>query len=607
MAVGTLEQLAQQAGVQLQGGSPSSKKSQAPTRKKISFEEAAKLAGVELDVQPQQTKKRGVLGKIVDTVLPGVRGFGETLGTAAATQMLKRQEEQETQQDVALLDQVQERLRDPNVSTEQKKRLAGIAQNLGQSTIGNVEAVQKTGREIAGEAIGTGASTVGFGRLPGITRSAFSNPIARGAQVAAQEGALFGGVTELGRGLEQKQNLGDIAKRTVGGVLGGGAIGGTFGATASGIGEVTRRIKQKGITDAQEALREAARIKPTQITDDMTPAQMRKIAEEQAVPLNIQERLIGLDQASKKGLQRAGAEKVAEYVDLTQAGKLDPSVPPPFELAARNVENARNKIVDVLSDTGSDIGRFRNKVATIKAPQESVDKVVNTFDDQLKRLNLRVNKTGDIVQDSAKATKTTTAERNILQELRENLRRLKQSPTVENIIDNRAVFDSRIKFGKRANEVSNIVDPLSRKIRSELAEINRNVVGNEQSKILEKYSKIADLLNELNSYVDRRAGAEFLLRRVLSDRGGEAREILRLIQELTGIDLLGDAVAARVVTDIFGSPFQKERLAQQMTQAGMDVASFMRGDLVGGVLGIGKRAIEQGIDPEKVIKRAANQ
>ena len=167
-----------------------------------------KSASVPKDsVQPNE---QGMLQKIARTLAPkSVEGFGETLGTALSTFGLKKQEEQETSEDTDLQNQVMDKLRDPNISREQKQRLFDVAQRMGVSTIGEVEAVQKTTKEIAGEALGT-LGTVALGAKPStslVKRLGFATAFGAGAGTK--------------KGLEQDKEAVGIIKDTVK----GGAIG----------------------------------------------------------------------------------------------------------------------------------------------------------------------------------------------------------------------------------------------------------------------------------------------------------------------------------------------------------------------------------------------
>ena len=203
---------------------------------------------------PQQ-KKQGLLSKTGDTVEKAARflapksveGFGETLGTALATPMLKKQEEKETEENMALQDMVIKRLQDPNISKEQKERLARVSQELGISTIGQVGAVQKTAKDIGAEALGT-LGTIAIGATPasGLTAAKTGTFAAKvGAKKATTNligrlgmATAFGTGSGTKKALEEDRN----AFQTATSAVRGGAIGFTTGLFFEGIMKGIKKV-----------------------------------------------------------------------------------------------------------------------------------------------------------------------------------------------------------------------------------------------------------------------------------------------------------------------------------------------------------------------------
>jgi hypothetical protein len=441
----------------------------------------------------------------------------------------------------------------------------------------------------------------------------------------------------VGTFMQNYKQLDDKTKRTVDSLLGMTGLAfdlATFGTTKKitemGIGEVVKTggkaieqtigVAEKGsqlagkgvglIKKGKEKIfgsLETNNVKDLILkTDDIikkSPSEILDIAEKSAPQISLIEKWAGISPDIKKRI--SGKQKqLAEYFDISKARNLDDTLPTPLEYGTKNVSKAEEGLTNLLSNTGSEIGKFRNKIKTIKVGKDDLDKVMKTFDDQLARLNVGVLN-GRIKQATNLAKKIKDSEIKTLQTLRNNLNKLKQSPTVENIIDNRMIFDNTINFAKSAKEVSGIVDPLSRKVRGVLAEINRSVIGKSQSKMLEEYSKIIEALNELQSYTGRRAGAEFLLKRVLSERGGSVREILATIKKYTGIDLMDDATMAQIATDLIGNTRQKGLFRQEITKAGLDAASLLGKSKLGAATTLLKKGTEKLIQPEKEFLKAA--
>lgn len=305
------------------------------------------------------------------------------------------------------------------------------------------------------------------------------------------------------------------------------------------------------------------------------PAAIREAAEEAAPKLTIKEKFAGVRPDVKKRIQ-GKQEQLKEFFDVANARNLDDTLPTPLDHAAQKVTTARDELQAVLSDKGNKIGKFREKIATFKVEVDDVDSITSTFDDALKPLNLTVDKAGNVTREAGKvAGKVSDSEIKLLQGLREDIQVIKQSPEVENLIDLRNAFDERINFAKSAKEASNVVDPISRKVRSTIRDVNLNIIGKEQGKLLADFSDLSDLLKELNKFVDRKSGGEFLLKRVLSERGRVPREILQKLKEVTGIDLMDDAVMAQLATELIGNTAQKGLFRQEITKAGLDAESIL--------------------------------
>ena len=334
-----------------------------------------------------------------------------------------------------------------------------------------------------------------------------------------------------------------------------------------------------------------------------------KTAEEVAPDLTIKEKWVGLRPDIKKRI--AGkVDQLKEYFNVAHTRNLDDTAPTAWGYAGNKVKQARNEVEKVLNDTGSDIGKFRDKVKTVQIPRDSIDGVFASFDNELLKLNLEVSD-GQISRIQGKvAGLATDGDIKTLQKLYGDLQVLSQSPTVENVIDNRMAFDSYVNFAKSAKEASNSIDPIARNIRSKLAEINRTAIGKEQSQLLKDYSELREALGDMNSYVDRRAGSEYLLRLVYSGRGEEAKDLLLVVKKYTGIDLMDDAQMAKIATELIANKDQMNLFRQEITAAGLDASSIlsaMKGNPTGLLLKAGMYASEKAIPAEKVFLEAAQE
>lgn len=329
----------------------------------------------------------------------------------------------------------------------------------------------------------------------------------------------------------------------------------------------------------------------------------RVIAEETAPNLTVGERSIGLTPDVKRRI--AGkSEKMQEYIDVAKTRNVDDTAPTPYEYGASRANQAVQQMETLLNESGGRIGATRQKLGTYQATIDQITGIENTFNNQIGKLNLEV-RNGQIQQKAGTITKASTGDINVLNEMYQNLQTVKQSPNLTNLIEFRSSVDSRINFGKRANEVSNEVDPLARQIRREVADVGAKIVGKTEAAELKRFSEFMDAYNDLRGYTDRAAGGEYLLRLVLSGRGGEARQVINTIKEYTGIDLLDDATMMTLVTDMLGNPAQKNLFRQEITNAGLDAANILSGNPVGILQTAVRRGSEVLFEPEKVLREAS--
>jgi hypothetical protein len=299
-----------------------------------------------------------------------------------------------------------------------------------------------------------------------------------------------------------------------------------------------------------------------------TPSAVREVAEAEAPKIGVREKWAGVRPDIKKRIQ-GKQDNLKEYFDVAHARNLDDTLPTPLEHGARRVEEARDSLKGVLEETGSGIGNFRKKISTTRVGVDDILSVESTFDDALKSLNLVV-KDGKVLRVKGKvAGKVSDSEIKLFQKLRDDIKRVKQSPTVENMIDLRNSMDNTVNFAKEAREASNVVDPVARATRGKIKEVNLKAIGKEQGKLLEDYSDLIGLLQDLNKYVDGRTGGEFLLKQVLSERGRIPRELMKKLSDYTGIDLLDDAVMAQLATEIIGNSAQKGLFRARDNKSGL--------------------------------------
>lgn len=335
-------------------------------------------------------------------------------------------------------------------------------------------------------------------------------------------------------------------------------------------------------------------------------SEARALVEATSPQLTAKEMLIGLRPDIKQRIQ-GKQDLMREYIDVVNARNVNDTVPSVYEHGADYARKAADVMQTKLNETGGSIGASRKKLATYKAPIDEVKKIETSFANQLDKLNLEL-RNGVIQQKPGTISRTgATGDIKVLQELYDGLTTLKESPTLTNLIDLRSNFDAKINFAKRSSEVSNSVDPLSRQVRKDIAETASKVVGKSNAADLKRYSDFMDAYNDIHSYTDRKAGGEYLLRLVLSGRGGEARQLVQTIKEYTGIDLLDHATMMEVTNEMFGNSAQKNLFRQEATKAGLDVARLLGGDPSGAIGTLFEKGVDKFLDKERILMEASQK
>ena len=368
------------------------------------------------------------------------------------------------------------------------------------------------------------------------------------------------------------------------------------------VSPIIRQIREQG-----KDLFKGAPVVVTSVDDlikKTDTALTRELAESEAPELTLSEKFVGIQPDIKKRI--AGKQdQLREYFDVAHARNVDDTLPTPYEFGATKVQNAVNQMEDLLSETGGKIGTTRQRLGTVQATPDAVGTIESSFAQQLDRLNLEI-KGGHVVQKQGTILRVgSNNDINVLDGLYQELRVMKQNPSLTNIIDLRSQFDARINFAKRASEASNTIDPVSRQVRKTIADEAAKIVGKSEAAELKKFSEFMDAYTDLQSYASRRAGGEYLLRLVLSGRGGEARQIVNTIKEFTGIDLMDDATMMTIATDLIGNSRQKNLFRQEITKSGLDAARVLSGDTSGAISLMSDYIKKNFFDEEQIFLEAA--
>jgi len=304
-----------------------------------------------------------------------------------------------------------------------------------------------------------------------------------------------------------------------------------------------------GLTKLPKSLGKSLFEKPIKSVDDIieqadfvynskTPSQIRNVAEAEAPSISIKEKWAGVRPNVKKQIE-GKYDKLKEYFDIAHARNSDFKAPTVAEFGNQNVVKYRDILQSKLNDTGSEIGNFRNSIAKNIIPSKIAgSEIRNEFINEINKLNLTTNNDGMVIRKPNTIKKVSDSEIKVLNDLYNDIYTLRENPTMENLIDLRNAFDSQINFAKQAKDATKIIDPISRKVRRKIKEINDTAIGPKQAKLLSEYSDLLGILADMNKSINSSSGGEYLLRRALSERGRYSSEIFRALEKHTGIVLL---------------------------------------------------------------------
>lgn len=504
----------------------------------------------------------------------------------------------------------------PEPTQRRVGRFSDVGEDLSSAARGVVTDLQSRGQNIRdGFDAGARGEQTPFetgAQMAGNTLGAAGDIAFRGVQAAVtplmreeEERAVEQTVTDLFAPVGEA--IAQTSPRTQRNIIGG--LGLLEGATA-GIGAAATRPATNSVGHFLNRLRgrsETPKRTPEQIFEqaeqrirELSPREAQEAAEG---ALTWREKMVGLTPDVKNRLGEMGEDKLMEYLNATYTRNIDDTAPTPYEVGSQNVNRAEQALREALNNTGEGIGQTRQKLGTFRMQQTQVDNIDRIFKGELENMGLTI-RNGQVIQRPGVISPAAEGDIRALNKLNQDLNTFKQSPTLENAIDLRKNFDSNIKFGKSAREVSNEVDPLSRTVRGVIAEEAATTVGKENAALVKQYSEFMDAYGDLRAYTNRAAGGEYLLRLVLSGRGGDSRRLIQTIKEYTDIDLMDDATAMKVAVDMFGNENTQTLFRQQVTKAGYDAGAVLSGSPTG-ILDVVVSRIGNSVDTEKLLRDIA--
>jgi hypothetical protein len=296
--------------------------------------------------------------------------------------------------------------------------------------------------------------------------------------------------------------------------------------------------------------------------------------------------------STKRTLMDADDLKL-EYMKQFTKSLQDDRIPTVYSLGRERMERAMTTLENKLMSTGSELGKFREKISTVRVSPDVLAPVVKSFDDEIAKKGLRIVD-GEIVEIPGRKSALNANERTQLLEMRNDLIDIKENPDLQMLIDVRSKIDSDLNFLKDRRDISNNLDPIGKKIRRQLADINAQAIGKEQAGVLQRYSELSDILDNYRKSTSRGNNMEFFLKKIMSERDVSPKGLAEQLKRETGIDLIQDAAIIDSITSYLAPKNMRSRFEQEISRAvrpGEVVSAFVAPQMV-----IANRAIEEGIN-----------
>jgi hypothetical protein len=295
--------------------------------------------------------------------------------------------------------------------------------------------------------------------------------------------------------------------------------------------------------------------------------------------------------STKRTLMDADDLKL-EYMKQFTKSLQDNRIPTVYSLGRERMERAMTMLRNKLTNTGDELGKFREKISTVRVSPDVLDPVVKSFDDEIANKGLRIVN-GEIVEIPGRKSALNANERTQLLEMRNDLIDIKANPDLQMLIDVRSKIDSDLNFLKDRRDISNNLDPIGKKIRKQLARINADAIGKEQAGVLQRYSELSDILDNYRKSTSRGNNMEFFLKKIMSERDTSPKGLAEQLKRETGIDLIQDATIIDDITSYLAPKNMRSRFEQEIGRAvrpGEVVSAFIAPQMV-----IANRAIEEGL------------
>lgn len=538
--------------------------------------------------QPPQPKS--LPSRVVGTVLPNTKAFGETIGGTftrftpeykAALQAEQEQSDSEFKFIRTMNERMREGLPLSDNQTRLYKEIAGAPPkpNLTKELI---PATEKSNKQVMGEALGFAGEVVGAGSLPKLgskillTPTTFLGGALQGAWQGLKTGALFGAVQGAAGGLQEDRDALGVGVDAAVGAGVGGATGGALGGLIGGIAGSLRggKLGEKlGTSQRQEAARAAFEagedaneatapyLKPRMdAVDSAARTLKRDPLATAAINQGIPERDIALIKASTP----ADREVFKEMAALAEKASQDRTVTKrPMDIAGENIIKPAKalsaKIRGLASELDTVADGLRGK------PVAASPQVVQQIDDDIADLGASISE--GKIDFSGSALEDVGGNTRILQNVYRRVRTAKDALDFHRI---KKYIDTNVEYGRASEGLVGEAEQILKRWRH-VIDLALDTEYSAYNNVNTKLAEVIKPLDDLTSSI----GARFRVTEPLAEiRAGQVAsrlltnspsrgQVLTALTNLAdtakkyGVETKGDVVFqvnfADMLEDIFGT------------------------------------------------------
>lgn len=541
----------------------------------------------------------GLGKKVARGLLGNVKNFGESIGGALAAgsqsqKDLDEAREFKTETQTRLIKKIKEKREKGEDVTWLLDELKNLEQDPNDAEIN--PAIEKTGKQVAGEAVGVAADVIGAGSLPSIGKGLGMKPattllggLSKGALSGAVQGAGFGGVQGIAKGMQDNKTGKEIAAQGVIGAGLGGVAGGIIGGITGGIsGSLRGRALKQGEAKAALEAGELTNADTARYANvDATQGKLKTdpVAKE-AIRQGIPERDIAIIKAAGK----ADREKFKVMASLAEKASKDRTVTQrPMDIAGETAIEPAKFIQRTLDENSKRLDKVAERL--VGQPIEA-DDILTRFDDDLARYGISVD---DTLNSANEATKSklnfegsdfegTGANEKIIDNV---YRRINSAQDAHDFHRVKKYIDNNVDYGKAGEGLTGATERLLKGWRNTI-DTTLDVQFPEYNEVNSVLSENIGALDKLNTVM----GTKFRVNDPLANiRAGQVSsrllgnspnrgEILNALSEVSNTaqkygfksaeDPIYQVNFADILEDVFGTPATRS-LKGEVTRAGEGV------------------------------------